>query len=296
MTSHGCILDDSGAHNRLLYLSLSMFSLLVLFYFSSIIKTEIVVTKDPDTYRTYQDLMERRVSVAFLLTSDSHNYFKFAPEGSIERLLWDATLSKYEEHAILIRPNEANIAKVIERLYYRESAWMIESIWMPIVISEICSAVCNQITLDFFTPMIGLPAVKARTYFPIVAQDERAPAVMKSFIFNQADTRPLQRLRKTCLRAMEAGLQHRIQYEVNNLKMVSRATSNIMGTRVSRGTADENYQKCIANAVVKPDAGVKAIQAGNMSDLQRTITLMHLLSLLILLLECLFKRFISLLN
>jgi hypothetical protein len=69
-------------YQRLLIAVLTIFSFLVTFYFTSMIKTEMVVQKDPVTVTTYDEILERNVQPAFVEAVNDHADFKYATPGS----------------------------------------------------------------------------------------------------------------------------------------------------------------------------------------------------------------------
>ena len=76
------------------------YSYFVTFFYSSMIKTDMVTVKDPKTIGSYQDLLDDSKIQPFIShLNDEYVSFKTAPEGSLKRRIWKRVLSQgIDEH------------------------------------------------------------------------------------------------------------------------------------------------------------------------------------------------------
>ena len=78
------------------------YSYFVTFYYSSMIKTDMVTVKDPKTIASYQDLLDDPDIQPFIAhLGDEYVSFKTAPEGSVKRKIWERVLSQgMDKHVV----------------------------------------------------------------------------------------------------------------------------------------------------------------------------------------------------
>ena len=127
MARFGELYHPSGPFKCLLFLILSFFSLLVLFYFNASISTDLVVVEPPSTVRTYEEHLDHQVALMFISGTDVYMHFKFAPEGSEEKRLWDMSVSKLTENGVLIEPVPEIAGKLVKAIFAREATLVLES-------------------------------------------------------------------------------------------------------------------------------------------------------------------------
>lgn len=285
MTARGSFRDHSSLSRKVLFLSLSLFPLLVLFYFSSMIKTEVVVVDEPFTHKTYQDLLESGVKISILRVTDAYLNFKYAEAGSAERQLWDMSLTKNgSEDEIHIEPNERSISQVVRRMQTHERTWVLESLWMHMMQKEFCGSYVTQRAVDLFSPFVGVKRFPAKSVLPYVGQDPNARSLLKGFIMNRSSTPVMKRLRRVMSKLLEAHLHLRTFNAVEDLDLAHHALQSLTGP-VKKNTGDEIYQKCINNIIVKPEIDPKPIKLTNVSELMRLIMHMYAIAIIVLLVE-----------
>ena len=74
--------------SRVIFILLSIMSLVVIHYFSSSIKTEMVVIPFPDLFETYQDMQREEALPLFFSGSNTEHLFMNAKAGSPEHSMW----------------------------------------------------------------------------------------------------------------------------------------------------------------------------------------------------------------
>ena len=79
----------------ILICTLLTYSYFVTFFYSSMIKTDMVTVKTPKIIGSYQDLVDDPVAQPFIgQTHDEYVSFKNATEGSVKRTIWERVLSQ----------------------------------------------------------------------------------------------------------------------------------------------------------------------------------------------------------
>ena len=79
----------------ILICNLLTYSYFVTFFYSSMIKTDMVTVKNPKVIESYQDLLDDPKSQPFIThITDEYVSFKTAPEGSVKRKIWERVLSQ----------------------------------------------------------------------------------------------------------------------------------------------------------------------------------------------------------
>ena len=283
MTATGSISSSHLLSRKPLFICLSLFSLLVVFFFTSLMKTEIVVPHQPDTFSSYQDLLDRGVGVAFLLTTDIYLYFKLAPPGTIERKLWDTSVAMSKESIVLKVDPSFMSAKTVEKILSRKFVLVGEATYMPAAFHELCSALCDQGKLDILP---GFQSIEPRSTFPYLVQDARSPVIMKGLILNKNDSPVVRRLMKFYRNALEAGIVVKdlaILFESNGL-------DKLLGFCSKVNQLDEEVQKCKKNIIILPQAQLENLKLADFAGLLHLCVTFHLFSYAILLVEVLLHR------
>lgn len=147
MTRFGSIEDTDGRFIKIIYITLSFFSLLVIHYFCSFIKTELVTVPAPETYESYQDLIDNDVSLFFVEGFDHYKEFKFAPEKSAEKILWDRSIrNKSEEDVVLSTElnNEEMLDEYAKLFVTRKLMPVIDSYLVAIIRTVYCQVAFDK--------------------------------------------------------------------------------------------------------------------------------------------------------
>lgn len=92
-----CAILDQDQFPNITHIAFKALSLLFsLFFFitidcfmMNIMSTDLVVIEIPQVIRTYQDFLDRNAKIIFMEGWDENNFFEHAPEGSLEKQLWD---------------------------------------------------------------------------------------------------------------------------------------------------------------------------------------------------------------
>ena len=278
MTVTGSISSAYLLSRKTLFICLSLFSLLVVFFFKSVMKTELVVSYPPDTFSSYQDLIDHGVSVSFLLSTDAYLYFKFAPAGTIEKKLWDTSVEKYGEDVVLVKTDVSSASAMIQRTLRRETVVVGEAVYTPVIFQEMCPAVCDK---DKLALVPGLQSLEPRTVFPYAAHDVRSPIIMKGLIFNKIQSPIVKKMIKFSRIILEAGVGKRMLGAITDSNLVDK----VLGSNSKVSRLDEQVQQCKQNIVMIPQKHLDSLDIKNLTGLLVLVLGTHLVCFFLLLVE-----------
>ena len=93
---------DLNLTKAILICNLLTYSYFVTFFYSSMIKTDMVTVKTPKIIGSYQDLLDDPEIQLFIThLGDEYLSFKTAPEGSVKRRIWERVLSQgIDKHVV----------------------------------------------------------------------------------------------------------------------------------------------------------------------------------------------------
>lgn len=263
MSATGSMNDPSSVSLTILFITMSLFSLLVLFYFGSIIKTELVVVEPPDYYRSYQDLLDHNVSITFIRILDTYAHFKFAPEGSLEKRLWDASIARIGDERVLFEASETDMSLYARSMISRSLVYVTESLWIGMALNELCPVVANQDAFDKFSLFFAIKTIKVGYGYPIRSQDPNAKVQPKGFVFRKKVDGMLRRVRGAVIRLFETGLVVRSTVFAERMNYLK----NILQWSTANGTDYETVEKCQQSILIMHDPEVHGVNVANMSGL-----------------------------
>ena len=286
MTKYGSMSCYSGCFNKVVFTTLSFACFMLLFYFGSMMKTELVVVKPPDVVRSYRDLLEKKIGISFLLATDSYLQFKFAPESSDEKRLWDMTRAKLNESEMLFSAESGRIASVLQPLFKRELSFFSESTWMPSPMKELCSIAFDQVKIDRAIESFNMPRIKAKSLFPFISEDEKSQELLKAFVFNRLLSPPVKRTRKALRHMFEMGIMRKVSRLVQELDLFDWI-ANIQPDK-KRGDVFGPVKQCRENILFMEEIQTQKIRFENIVSLLRIVVCLCALALVALIAESYF--------
>lgn len=261
MTRSGSPEYPRSFFKKLVFTLCSLFSLVVVHYFCSYIKTELVTIEPPEIYRTYQDLIENKVAVGFTEGFSDYLSFKFAPPGSQEKILWDFSVRKYGK-SILMSANDAiNLKKKLFTMTDRKMVLIFGSSLLPQVMKETCKIVCDEKRKVQVKNMLHM-MTESIYFFPFAAKDPSAKSVLKGLVYSSNFKGPARgQLRKRLRAYFETGLAS---------KVISAVFGTFLDENLGPGKLDgrayDTIFKCTDGIILTPEFHVSAVALGNISD------------------------------
>lgn len=280
MTRFGQLDESTGSLRKIIFLILSFFSFMVIFYLSSFMKTELVVVPAPITMRSYSEMLQRGCGVWFFRGADAYQFFKSAADGSERKRLWDWSISKYPEDLIIFDGNEKKAALVLNALIMGKLAFVTESLWMTPIIKEFCALSVDEERNKQMRSLFNFKSFKKGSLFPVVSQDEKATSFLKAFVANQYTSSALNRLGMTFHRIFESGLPAAM---IKNV-----ADTDFMDSMLSLPRTKGTYGQilnCVQNIIFMPENHMERLSFSNISNLPRIFSFIIVYCLFVLLLE-----------
>ena len=97
---------ESNDHTmRVIYITLSFFSFLVLGVFRNLMKTGLVVSTPPLIFENYDDLIKYNIKPTFMDQLYDFRYFKYAEAGTEEKKFWTWAVETFGEKEVMIEPS-----------------------------------------------------------------------------------------------------------------------------------------------------------------------------------------------
>ena len=212
-------LDDFALFEKILFISLSVPSLVVVHYFNMLIKTELVMVKQPNIYKSYDDLLKNDVTLIFYNGLGHERPFKGASPGDIRRTLWERSVSRYAEEQIvtsLYIPLELMVQNAVG-LVTRKKAIVTSSLTSSLFRTSACKIKSDKVTADSYFKVMQMNR-SVETGFFHIGQDERANRVQRGFILSKFFTGPQSLIIKKRLKSFfESGVLHQSLYEGTHL-------------------------------------------------------------------------------
>ena len=289
MTRFGQLSNSAGQFRKILFLVLSLFSFLVIFFLCSSIKTELVVIPPPKTLRSYQQLLDHQCGVFFFSGGNSYQSFQSAAKGSKEKALWDFSVSKYSMSSVVYSyGNRPETDSAVLNSWIRgESAIIVHSDWAPFFMKPICSAMLNREKRDAFALLFKING-NEDLLLPLRSRDEEAMVFQKSFTWNPRSSSSLNQVMPTLRRVMEAGITEFIMKYMATADVVS-----IIQVSGKGNATFANMEKCKSSEFFRPENTVKGVKADNFANFPTYAVYLVSLELLVLLIEVLVGRCIK---
>lgn len=171
-------------HSRMIFLSLSIFSLVVINIFYSSIKTDLVVVTEPDHWESYEQLMRDRVTPIFIKEMETARYFKSAEAGSPEYKLWQYTVRNFDPKATLIPADVSSFFKVGRQVRQRNAVLILDQIMARVVRNAACSL--NKYNYaNFATALNGVPLDSIGSIYFYITADTNSKTIQKGVVYSE---------------------------------------------------------------------------------------------------------------
>jgi hypothetical protein len=223
---------------RLVIFWFAVYSFLILFYFSSMIKTEMVIQKEPETITTYDDVLGKSIRPLWARQTDDSEQFMRAAAGTKEARVWELANRLGLNNSFL--HSDKDVERVIFDIMGRKSVWLAQS-WMAVMfLTNFC------------------PFIRAKDMFPntnsLWKPDESTRETLMGLLYS-ANMDPVQGKKYYQLTQMMLEMGH----SQISLKMIEFVASPYTGSRGER--------ECLANRVIFPDQELHAVELPHYSRL-----------------------------
>lgn len=240
----------------------AMFSFLMIFFFSSMIKTEMVVQKDPFTITSYNDVIESGVQPLFIGIVNDHTDFKYASSGSKEGQIWQLAHNYGLESCMI--SSMSHVTHYLPHIISQTAVWIVAEYIGDLFLKNYC------------------PFVRAQGFYPdsnaLIGTDDIAAEKIVGIAFSSSmsQMRTKQYLDVTTA-LMETGL--------------IKAAIRRMEFQASPDTGSKSLRECLANQIIHPDSEFHAVVIAHYRHLFLVSGYMIMLIFFVLMAEFLILRF-----
>lgn len=265
----GNILKQHSAYNypckhhyqRIIIGCFAVFSFLMIFFFSSMIKTEMVVRKDPRTITSYDEVIANGVQPLFVEIANEHANFKYANPKSREGRIW-LLANKYGLQSCMISSVD-NITHVLPYVLRQSAVWMVSEYIGDLFLKNLC------------------PFIRAQGYYndlnSLIKSDPTAPEKVVGIAYSSSmNLHRNKRFLKVTTAFMEKGLV--------------KAVIKSMEFSVSPDTGSKALRDCLANKIVSSDSEFHTVLLAYYSQLFLISACLIMLILLVLIAEIAIHR------
>lgn len=279
MTQRGQLSNSTGLFRKILFAVLSLFSFLVIFYLSSIIKTELVVIPRPETMRSYREMLDNECGIYFMDGEDTYLSFKFAPEGSEARQLWQLTTSKFPMDIVRYTLNPHTAKGLVKPILSRKLSMITDTYWAPYHMQLLCTLSWDEVRLAAISDFMNF-TIKPRSVFPLVSRDDNAAARLKGFISRSPSDGPLKKMEPTIRRVLEAGIPVAVTKLVEKVDQLS--TTPIP---VKKSATAGDIEQCTQNVLYMPEVHLEGVKMNNLKNLPNFVICVLSLQVFVLVVE-----------
>ena len=131
-------MPDAGVTRKVLFISGSIFSLVVVHCFLTLIKTELVVTKDPVLFNSYQDIIDRRAMPIFIKGMGYDEFFKKHGISKARKKLWKYATQTFDLSDMYIQLDPLTFLLGAFSIIEKRAVIIFEKALIPVIPSSGC--------------------------------------------------------------------------------------------------------------------------------------------------------------
>lgn len=245
-----------------MYIFMTLLMFFTVCFLTSMIKTEMVVLKKPDTYDSYQDLLDHDVITWWMTDTDGQRPFQQAKEGSLQKQLWDRAVSKGIEKSLisLTAPGNLSVLDTFIAVAKRKAVGLLNRLVMLTALQNAC---CMSRSLDLMTDIYG--------YIKVDQIEQEVLRVVTASAFAPESLRKL-------LKAQTVNLIERDFFIPEFLRTFSHVLASNAGHI-------HEVEECASNKIMMPEHNLVPAKISYYEDLITVCTALYLLSLVVLVIE-----------
>lgn len=277
----GC-LRAKRFYTRPIFLSLSIFSLILIHVFFSSIKTDLVVVTEPEHWNSYEQVMKAKVLPIFISEMETVQYFKFAPSGSLEQCLWEYVITNFNESSAVITANLESFFRAGWLGQLRRTVFITDHIMGVVIQNAVCALNRYQYG-NFANSVVGANHAWAQPIYYLVNSDKLSKTILKGVAYNDGfKSRAAKIFKKFVKYSHESGISQKNIDVVTKANMLETFLANLPPSGLNPSSVDD----CKSNKIVKPHGNdEKMVTLGNTATLRICHLALNLLALIVLAIE-----------
>ena len=310
----------SGADlfRKIIFLSASVYSLVVVHYFCILIKTELVTARDPVVFRSYQDIIDRQAQPFFVRGMSYDAFFTNDNAPDFRRHLWKYATDHFQHDDLYVDLDPAQFLLSALAILMEKQVIITDTLMMPTIPASGCPIaardpqkfiyVCNNLKdkfshlLQSFSSEKNVERVASRFFeqFPhlhfdsmpgfnfFTAVDPHETSYNLGVIMNQRVSKQIQlAFHRSFRRTVEAGLHLQLAWRMQGFDLMSHRHEmlDVFGER--QKSRRHLAQECESCAIIKPDTHFHPLTLLNFTSLLELMVIFLPFLSFILLLEVL---------
>lgn len=124
--------------NRICYLCASIFSLVVLHYFCTLIKTQLVIIKDPDLFLSYQNIIDAKAAPYFIKGTAYSSFFSRKSAPPYRKKLWKYAVDSFGEENLQVDVDPISFFLIAIKTLRKEAVMIMDAVLMPVIPGTAC--------------------------------------------------------------------------------------------------------------------------------------------------------------
>lgn len=269
-------------HARLVFISLSLFSIWFVNYFLSTIQTKLIVVDEPDVWHSYYDLIKSKVKPVFFKDMETVSYFEKAPIDSPEAVFWRYVTENFKADEIFFSPTIEMFMSIGLDMLARKVVIILDEIFAVSIRNTGCSFRERQAPTEGIPPTFDRKWVDKRLseYFYPVLWDPKTETIEKTMVMSAHYSS------KTWYTVSRRRIEYGIVFQaVEALKSFNLAEEFIANLPLRKDATPEDVRSCLTGENTK-----QHLEMENILLLESTITLFTSCAILIII-SCIFLLF-----
>ena len=288
----------------ILHVVLTLFSFWILFYFRSLVKTELVVIDDPDIIRTWRDIIDRGVKLLFPKGGYYHFSYMNADEGSIKHELWKYAIKKYGKDKILLAPSKKNLFPLFMEVVNGNTVLMSDTFIASVGSKSFCEFRAKNFSrlmeggrhLTYFANMADTQSKDLEIQPPLQQElpaymnsvDPSAESMLKGNMISEFSHKnpAMAPFFKQFKILLEMGILRAFFYKVQRVSILKNAPpelSKVLGPTLIEKTS--SVHDCYSETPVKPEVKLYGVTFDSLKSLLKLCTGLILFAAFILMME-----------
>ena len=289
---------DGGPSRRAVFLCASFFSLLVVHYFSSMIKTELVVIKDPLVFNSYDDIIERAAVPLFFKGMSYDALFRDAKTHPSRKRLWRYAMKSFGEERLYADMSPLLFLVVSLSVLTQKAVVILDDALMPLVRTSGCSLAGRDVAripsllkllkqherIQRLMRLAGVEKKEQQAFFEYVknnelnlysppeplihvSRDDEEQSYFQGLIYTPHSRTNIQLIESAARTLVESGLVHHQLKSLEEIDLFdgSQNTENLLGPPLP--SRRSNVERCKSKSIIKPTPELKAIKMDNLKSL-----------------------------
>lgn len=303
---NGSIRGHTKFH-RIIYLALSIYSLVINNFMSSSVKTDLVIIEDPKIFESYDQLIRERIKPGFIQGTNIDSLFRYAQNGSIEKKFWTYADSHFVPSEMFFPPERTTVLRLAAQMLRRKAVMILDDSLSSLIQFAACKLRTKKKEnlkqlfgqLYYFFKNEEMEPESLQNYFKFLYYtkvDSSSKSLVKAFLLsNYFEKTTSRRIKSTLRTSIEAGIANYIREYIKSVDLLPDdnvpLVKNVLGQDIP---AQFKYMRdCLSESIIKTEASaVKKISLVNFKSLLVLCLILSAICSIILIIELAYYRLV----